>query len=203
MIVDNFNQINSLLAFNSSKEFYFLQIIKRRKDNPGLSRDQKLIRNYYLYENDLLKLRDSIIESCVSNNARAYIRLNRRNDEIVALHMNKVLADYLYQGEYKACQHLYDTCCGISHSEKHKKWIIDLDDRIDSQIKWWKEKLEDNFIDILPTLNGYHIITHAFNTKEFKERYYGNAIMPDLHKDNPTLLYYENTCRPESNNMET
>lgn len=32
MVIDNFDQILDILEFNNSDEFYFLQIIQRKKD---------------------------------------------------------------------------------------------------------------------------------------------------------------------------
>lgn len=34
-MVDNFEQIGNLLSFDSNDEFYFLQILQRKKDNPS------------------------------------------------------------------------------------------------------------------------------------------------------------------------
>lgn len=35
--VNNFEQIESLLDFTSSNDFYFVQIIQRKKENPEIS----------------------------------------------------------------------------------------------------------------------------------------------------------------------
>ena len=35
-MVNNFDKIRNFLTFNSSDDFYFIQILKRRKDNPTL-----------------------------------------------------------------------------------------------------------------------------------------------------------------------
>jgi hypothetical protein len=42
---------------------------------------------------------------------------------------------------------------------------------------------------VIPTKNGYHLITERFDVKEFAEKY------PDIdiQKKNPTLLYYPNS----------
>ena len=49
-------------------------------------------------------------------------------------------------------------------------------------------KYETNVIDILPTVHGYHIISHPFNPVEFR-KLYDKPI--DIHKNNPTLLYFK------------
>ena len=40
----------------------------------------------------------------------------------------------------------------------------------------------------LPTANGVHFITKPFDLQRFKEIYPNT----DVHKNNPTLLYYDN-----------
>ncbi len=110
--IDNFDIISRLLNFKSEDDFYFCQIIKRRKDNPDLPRSEKLIKDYYLKEGDLEKCRDNIINTCELNNARAYFRLNKRNYKHVAYQMNVKLAKYLAEKQYKACEHLFRVCRG-------------------------------------------------------------------------------------------
>lgn len=74
-------QIGSL----KTGEFYFVQIVKRRKDNPLMKQDLVTIDNFFVQGAfDLKEKQDRIIEVCDLNNARAYIRLNRRSDRKIA-----------------------------------------------------------------------------------------------------------------------
>ena len=85
MIVDNFDQI---LEFNDPNEFYFLQIVQRKKD--GCVTDTgnngyRTVKTYYIFSREQLeRKRAKITELCQSNHARAYITLNKRNAEQVA-----------------------------------------------------------------------------------------------------------------------
>lgn len=83
MVIDNFDLILDQLSFNNKNEFYFLQIIQRKKDgNKDLHvrNGYRLIKSYYVYsKEELINLKDRIIELCKNNNARAYINLNVRN----------------------------------------------------------------------------------------------------------------------------
>ena len=82
-MIDNFKLIRSHLVFNNKDEFYFVQIIQRKKDgNEGLHvrNGYRLIRSYYIYSvEEFNNLESRIKELCESNNARAYINLNVRN----------------------------------------------------------------------------------------------------------------------------
>ena len=88
-LVDNFDKVAKLLQFNSDDDFYFVQIIKRLKDNPN---DDKSKGNYHAggwYLNswrirsvdELLALKPQIIQLCDANNARAYITVNSRSEK--------------------------------------------------------------------------------------------------------------------------
>lgn len=88
-LVDNFNLVANLMTYNSSDDFYFVQIIKRYKDNPN---DDKTQGNYHAggwylkgYRirsvDELFSLKDEIINLCKQNNARAYVTVNSRSEK--------------------------------------------------------------------------------------------------------------------------
>ena len=71
-MIDNFDKIKSLLRFENDNDFYFLQIIKRKKDNPGLEKSEKTLKNYFIYSLDEFDaLKPKVIDFCIENNARA------------------------------------------------------------------------------------------------------------------------------------
>lgn len=88
-LIDNFDKAQKLMEFNSPDDFYFVQIIKRYKDNPN---DNKSVGNYhggawYLkgYRihtvQELQQLKSEIINICEKNNARAYMTINTRSEK--------------------------------------------------------------------------------------------------------------------------
>jgi hypothetical protein len=193
-MINNFEHIRSILNFDSEDDFYFLQIIKRRKDNPDLPRDMKLIDNYFIYSfEEYDKLESKIIEQCNLHNARAYIRINRRNAKICAMQTIRKLSELLIDGNYKAAKTAYLSACGEYHNEKPKRWIIDIDEEdldnkeaIEKTIAELHKKTPGyNHIATFQTKNGYHIITNPFDMKIFKDKFPTITIQ----KDNPTLAY--------------
>lgn len=190
-MVDNFKQIKSLLSFKDVGDFYFIQIFKRKKDNPDLSSHEKLIRSYSVFSlEEYDKLEDSIKSQCLSNNARAYIRLNKRNSKVIALKMASDIIDKVASNQTNSLYKVYDSVVGQYHQDKDKTWLIDVDYpavvALDI-IEWIRDKMGNNlFKAMIPTLNGFHVITKPFDIREFK------IIYPtiDIHKDNPTLLYF-------------
>lgn len=92
-LVDNFDKVKTLLEFNSDDDFYFIQIIKRYKDNPD-DKEKYIGKQNGTYHGgawylkswrihsakQLEDLKSEIISMCEKNNARAYITLNSRSE---------------------------------------------------------------------------------------------------------------------------
>ena len=105
-VVDNFNLVDNYMEFNNPDDVYFVQIIKRWKDNkdkPG-AEDWKAqgkaqgtyhsgaeYLSYYLIHSqaELDALKPDIIKACTYNNARAYISINSRSQNQVNQYIGK------------------------------------------------------------------------------------------------------------------
>lgn len=181
-MIDNFEQIKDLLRFEDENEFYFIQIIQRKKEHPELGRNNRLIKAYYVYSIEKFdKYKEEIITMCTAFNARAYIHLNRRNAKVVAFEMMELLATNLKLNQFNFLDDLYNSICGRHHSAKDKTWVIDIDlnknnpeeiDKIDTITSVINEKCtpEGNKLEaLIETKNGYHLITKPFNRKTFSE----------------------------------
>ena len=187
-----YDEIKPLLKFDSEDDFYFLQILQRKKDTI-IGKNNTLIRNYYIRSIEYLdKKYQQIKDLCDFFNARAMLRLNRRGYKKITLMSLKLLTSHILNEDFKTVGKVFDQACGRCHSEKVKKWIIDLDGKYDnSEIFEMRSTLEDirpkgdKVIKILPTKNGQHMITTVFDLSEFKLKY-PNL---DIHKDNPINLY--------------
>lgn len=87
-LIDNFDKVARMMEFNSNDDFYFVQIVKRYKDNPNDDRTQGNYhaggwypyKGYRIHSSDeLLNLKPEIIKLCHQSNARAYITINNRS----------------------------------------------------------------------------------------------------------------------------
>jgi hypothetical protein len=191
-MVDNFEQIRNLLTFPSETSFYFLEIIKRRKDNPEMNRHQRLVKDFYIYNlEDFDRLEGNIIDTCDEHNARAYFRLNLRDTKKIAQLYLKRFADVFITEDYKNIPKLYASVTGEFHQDPDKKWIVDLDGEqasLEGQAKILNSIVRlnpDAIVALLPTKNGLHIISRPFRLDVFR----GEFPEVDVHKDNPTMLY--------------
>lgn len=191
-MIDNYSLIKPFLSWENEDEFYFLQVIQRRKDNPWMTWDNRLIKEYYLYENSLEHRYSEIKELCKVFNARAYIHLVKRNAKDIAKDMLGKLSDAFKNNQFKSLQNIYASCVG-SNLGVDKLWIIDLDndkwvsvEEIRKKVANYKGHKEgDKILAVIPTKNGFHLISHPFDLMGFKKDF-PNV---DIQKNNPTILY--------------
>ncbi len=198
--MDNFDQIRSLLKFPDENTFYFLQVLKRRKDNPDLGKDMVHLSDYYIYSLEQFDgLKQRIIDQCNTENARAYFRLNRRDSKKVAMQVLKRTVDHIMSENYRAVKNAFASCAGEFHSDPDKTWIVDVDDvtkdsfahsekyiRLRQLVEdLQKETGKEPMMTPIKTKSGIHLITRPFNLNKFKSEF----PEVDVHKDNPTILY--------------
>lgn len=178
--------------------FYFIQIIQRKKENPDLGSSNRIIRSYNI---DSLKKfdknKDEIIKLCETFNARAYIHLNRRKWSSICLECLRHNAELIANSQYSGIKSSFETIIGRTNGESNatKTWIVDVDmndlevvnkiGRIINNI----EPIEDKLIATIPTKNGYHLITKPFYRTEFTKYMQLQGDVPNIHTDNPTILY--------------
>jgi hypothetical protein len=203
-MIDNFNEITEILNKKNITQdnFIFLQILKRKKDNPDMDSHVAIIQNYYLSTVDhLLAKREEIIKQCDIYNARAYIRLNLRSHKKIALETLSLIARNIASENYHI-KNCFDSCCGQFSADPDKTWVIDFDyDKtnfdevldINKKTKYIQSLIRDTGSDDtvheLKTKNGSHLICPPFHVAKYIDKY-GEL---SYHKDNPTILYIPST----------
>lgn len=196
-MIDNLELIKPLLEFKSPDDFYYLQILQRKKENSELGSNSRVIKNYYIKSIEHLELRyQEIKDLCILFNARASIRLNRRSFEKVAFKTLQNIANSMSNKEYSFINKSYDRACGLGHNDKNKSWIIDIDKNelpfVDLIIESFQivEPIGDKLIIKIPSKTGIHLITKPFNVLEFTNNLKKHVdIHLDIQKDNPTNLF--------------
>jgi hypothetical protein len=160
----------------------------------------KVIGDYFIYSMDQFnRMENEIIQTCITHNARAYFRINKRSSKKTAMQMLKRVTEHIISENYKAIKNAFSSVSGEFHGDEDKKWIVDIDDVSLDTFNHSEEQIEirellvdlqtetgrEPMLNFIPTKSGVHIITRPFNLKKFKEKY-PNV---DVHKDNPTILY--------------
>lgn len=207
-MVDNFEQIKSILKFDDKTMFYYIQLLRRAADDSH-DENSKLyhgnmhsrsLKNYHWYEaSDVDKYENEIKTLCNTNNCRAYIRLNRRSDEKVSIDLYEHIYLCMKSKTFKRPHYLLASACGKGNSEPKatKSWLIDVDAEdmvnlpyIYEAIKLAKSKFEDKLMYEIKSKSGVHLITHPFNKDDYKNFFINKKLVaPSIHEDNPTILY--------------
>lgn len=193
-MIDNLELIKPLLNFSDSEDFYMLYVFKRKKDQPEGERDNhqsvRTIKTYCIGSIEHLEKRyEEIKQLCEMFKARAYIHVQKQNHKDVSLNMLATLAERIRDGANKQ-QGLFDSVVGQIKTQE-KRWIVDIDvagNAFSTDVAKFINSLRPVGLKceaLIPTKNGYHLITGKFDVIEFKKQF------PeiDIQKKNPTLLY--------------
>ena len=197
-MIDNIEHIKKLLNFEEKGDFYMLYLLKRKKDQPEGERDNhqsvRTIKSYCVDSIEYLEKRyDEIKQLCEMFKTRAYIHVQKQNHRDVSLNMMVALAQRIQDGNHKQ-QGLFDSVVGQLKTYE-KRWVVDIDvsdyhavyevTKFISTLKPEGPKVES----VIPTKNGYHLITKRFDVKTFSEQYPEISIQ----KKNPALLFLPNS----------
>ena len=203
MIVDNTEQIKKLIDNCGPGEFYMINIIHRKKDGRSIYNIDRLgpthiVTSFYI--TSIKELDDKMAEIkdlCKLFNARAYININKKNWKKTTLNAIETISSSLIQEKvnkywYEPLKYLLnEPFCGRSEKGSNL-WFFDVDTKdmtIFENIKTLFNNTElgsDKIIDVIQTVNGYHIFTKPFDLKLFRELYTEHI---SVCANRPTLLY--------------
>jgi len=201
-MINNIELIKELLNFEREGDFYMLYVFKRKKDQPEGERDNhqsvRTIKSYCVDSIEYLDKRyDEIKQLCEMFKARAYIHVQKQNHYDVSLNMMVALAQRIQDGNHKQLG-LFDSVVGQIKTHE-KRWIVDIDTK-DEEAVTKIARLVDSLRPegskieaVIPTKNGYHLITSRFDVLNFNKMMSLQGYVPDIQKKNPTLLYLPNS----------
>lgn len=195
VLIDNFDKIAALMEFNSDDDFYYVQIIKRYKDNPNDDRSQGNYHGgaWYPFKGirvrsakELLALKPQIIQQCDTNNARAYITVNTRSMKDTDSQIIKVRRKYhksdprhIYADDIVAAQPKH----GDNWKGVRKRFFIDIDPTPEYTSD--SQKLQWLFAEVKKIINmcGMTIIDEYFTPSGGL-----HLILPDKEHENIEYL---------------
>jgi hypothetical protein len=126
-MIDNLSLIKPLLKWDGPEQFYFIQIIVRKKDIAGMQSNNRVIKDYYVYSEEYLdKVYPEIQKLCKLFDARAYIRLSRRDAAEIAKDLIVLVGEAFRNNSFQHLRKIYSTAVG-QNLGLDKLWIIDLD----------------------------------------------------------------------------
>jgi len=197
-MINNLDIIKPLLNLTEEGDFYMLYILKRKKDQPEDERDNhqssRTIKTYCIDSLEYLESKyEEIIQLSELFNARAYIHVQKQNHKDVALDMMILLAERIKNGQHDQ-KNLFESVVG-KVKRMENRWIVDIDDKDEKELAKVISVVDETrpigskVEAVIPTKNGYHLITKRFDVEMFRN------VFPhiEIQKKNPTLLYYPNS----------
>ena len=206
-MVDNFKLIRDYLKFESEDDFYFLQILQRKKDGPGpngvkvtgTNNNSRAIKTYYISSVEYLdKIEGEVKHLCDYFNARAMIILSRRSYKQTALLEMVQVSNMILSGQYMNVKSAYNSSC-VKSKSLDKYFLIDIDEEDLAHKEFIKNYIQnearndevnygERILLELPTKHGYHLITTPFDVRGLL-KVYPKEKQEFVHKDGPTILY--------------
>ena len=187
----------------NSDLFFDVQLIRRGKDHPNMPAANYTFKIYYLDSLEMFeKTYDEIKKCCDIFGLRAYISVNVKSKQEAAKKTLERYANNIVLNEYCKPWKTFSSICGDLVG-KEKRWVIDVDaddcenfndyiEKIKVAIHQCESAYDDPIVIIIPTKSGWHIITHPFNMKRFKNICDALSITPPEIKRNHITLLYEN-----------
>jgi len=188
-MVDNFTLLRDLYALGPGAVeedlFLFGQIMARKKDGAKFVKSNNKIYKDLIFRtvDDFDEKKEEIVEICKTLGARAYINVNPKSFNRIAIDVAGVCLDYIRNGSTVAVRSAFATACG-KYKTPNGYWVIDIDDN--SIINDVVNMIPNDCFVKVPTVNGTHILTKGFDLRELRTAF----PEVDIHKNNPTLLYY-------------
>ena len=184
----------------------------------------RTIKTYCIESIDHLERRyDEIKQLCEMFKARAYIHVQKQNHFDVSLNMMVELAQRIQNGQHNQ-KGLFDSVVGQVKTQE-KRWIVDVDMKDEDALMKIMKLINNGckpldvvnethlhksdgsvvvtydytpkVIKVIPTKNGYHLITKRFDVMEFNKVMSLQGDVPDIQKKNPTLLYLPNSLHQD------
>lgn len=181
--------------------FFDVQLIRRGKDHPNMPAANYTFKTYYIDSLEQFnRYWEEIKTCCEMFGLRAYISVNAKEKTEAAKKTLERYAHDVVTNDYRKPWKDFSSVCG-GLDGREKRWIIDVDDcddidtylnKICETIRMCESSYDDPIVTIIPTKSGFHIITHPFNMKRFKDLCNALSITPPEIKKNHITLLYEN-----------
>lgn len=197
MELNNYNNIVEYLPEVANGNFLFLQIVRRQKDIKDKKVKESSIYSRLIYtQSQLEELMPMIIAICESMQARAYINLTPKSNEILRKNLAKQFVEEVCDNNLTYPARTFNKVVGSLEGKRNERyWMLDIDNDGEHAvtqtqyvdiINWVGD--EKVLVDEIPSPHGYHVIVKPFNLKKWKE---DNMPDIDIHKNSMgTILYY-------------
>lgn len=208
--IDNFENVKQIMDFaNPGDTIYFVELIKRKKDNPDMMDSRQFVKQFYFKnENEFNNAEEAIKNLCQQLNCRAYIYLNARSKAMIDKY-TKIYSDRFAKNR-KMARHFGNNpmayAAGRSFDEPDRPLcFVDIDSDDFKDISLAMKIIQDAGIKPLFAYrsmnNGLHVIlpnkddakkldfTPINGNLNGLSQFYKNNAKVSVEIDKPTLLY--------------
>lgn len=149
---------------------YMYQLVRRKKDNPLIKKDEKL---WYIShneeENELDVCRLLRKKANTPGLWRIYRSVNRRDEVKAKLDLIDIVARSLVNENKKPIEGIWRSCLMSPENKLDRFFLVDIDTENHTILSVVKEMVGfDNVINEVETVNGYHLVTKPFNPNLLK-----------------------------------
>lgn len=200
MKLNNYDNIIKYIPEVTNGNFLFLQIVRRQKDIKDKKvREASLYSKLIYNQNQLEDIMPMIISICESMQARAYINLTPKSNEVLQKNLAQQFVKEVCENTQTYPTRTFNKVVGSLEGKRNERyWMLDIDNegehavtltQYDKIIEWVSD--EGVLVDEIQSPHGIHVIVKPFNLKKWKEDNMPNI---DIHKNSMgTILYYPNS----------
>jgi hypothetical protein len=202
MKLNNYNSIIEYLPEVTDGNFLFLQIVRRQKDVKDKKVKESSLYSKLVYnQKQLEEIMPMVIAICESMQARAYINLTPKSNEVLRKNLAKQFVEEVCENNPTFPARTFNKVVGSLEGKRNERyWMLDIDNdgkhaitlaRYNKIIEW--VQYENVFVDTIQSPHGIHVIVKPFNLKKWKE---DNMPDIDIHKNSMgTILYYPSAIK--------
>lgn len=193
--VDNIAQFREFIKTRLTEPGDFFQLLFMQRSKDGHEKTEVVGFKYIYKVEDLDDNIEYIKNKCITRNARCYIKVNKRNDEVVSEGMLRYVVDKHLAKQYHLLPSAYSHAVATSPAKGNRLFVVDIDDvsQYDAIVKKLQEirdlkrtsPQEGDFITV-KTRNGVHLLVPPFHISEFNKTFKDVTV----HKDAESLLFY-------------
>ncbi len=191
--VDNLDQFRTYIKERLTEPGDFFPVLFMTRAKDGHDKTQLLDFKYIYSLDNFNRQIENIKSTCISKNARCYIKINKRNDEDISRELVRYTLDKHLKKEYHMMSGAYHHIIGVTQTKGPKLYLIDLDDtslldQVLAELQKIKEEkhMADGEIITVRTRNGLHLLVPSFDTVLFKKTFKDVTV----YKDADSLLYF-------------
>lgn len=200
IMIDNWKAVKDLLTFESDDDYYFLEVLQRRKDYPAelqpKVKDHMMLASWFITSKEKLdRVEEEAKALCRLKGARAYLNPSVKSKKRTTVLLMRECLSMMENDDFSKVESKLASAAGqCSGSKDRRMFLVDVDTKDSSTLELVLSLIEAVAPEAkhwtMPTVHGYHVVSTPFDVKKFNDL--GGRLLKNVEiKHNcPALLYY-------------